>query len=120
MGRVRDAWQTAGRYDVGEHNWPILKEHVTKAVVVADVETQQAMRWLYQHHGLMVEPSGAAALAAALTNACNLADSDGGGGGDVVIVVSGRNVDEPAFVRWVAETGHWSDGCPFTAAQHAL
>jgi hypothetical protein len=27
-------------YDVGEHNWPILKQHVMQAVTVRDSETE--------------------------------------------------------------------------------
>ena len=46
-------------YDVGEHNWPILRQHVTRAVAVADEETMGAMGWIYQQHGLRTEPSGA-------------------------------------------------------------
>ena len=30
-------------YDVGEHNWPLLKEHVTSTVLVPDEETKKAM-----------------------------------------------------------------------------
>jgi threonine dehydratase len=33
-------------YDVGEHCWPLLRRHVTRAVTVPDRETKQAMRWL--------------------------------------------------------------------------
>ena len=84
-------------YDVGEHNWPILQAHVAKAVSVPDLDTQQAMRWIYRTHGLRVEPSGAIAAAAALTGKVALE-----GGGDVVIVVSGRNVDEARFTEWIA------------------
>ena len=54
------------------------------------------MAWLYQSHGLRSEPSGAIALAAALTGRVDLA-----GSGDVVIVVSGRNVDEDRFEEWI-------------------
>ena len=54
-------------YDVGEHNWPILKQHVSQAVTVPDSETQQAMSWLYEKHGLRTEPSGAITTAALLT-----------------------------------------------------
>lgn len=85
-------------YDVGEHNWPILQQHVTSAVAVADDVTCSAMKWLYEHHGLRTEPSGAITTAAALNGAVKL-DGDG----DVVIVVSGRNVDETAFRSWTAE-----------------
>jgi threonine dehydratase len=84
-------------YDVGEHNWPILSRLVPAAVSVPDVETRRAMRWLYDHHGLRAEPSGAIAVAAALTGKVPL-DGDG----DVVIVVSGRNVDDDQFLEWIA------------------
>lgn len=83
-------------YDVGEHNWPILREHVDQAVLVADHETQRAMKWLYDEHGLRTEPSGAIATAAALSGQTPL-DGDG----DVVIVLSGRNVDESRFREWI-------------------
>jgi len=83
-------------YDVGEHNWPILKELVPQAVCVPDLETRQAMKWLYETHGLRSEPSGAIALAAALTGKAAL-----DGEGDVAIVVSGRNVDEDQFREWI-------------------
>lgn len=84
-------------YDVGEHNWPILRQHVGAAVTASDLDTQHAMKWLYQHHGLRVEPSGAITTAALLTGRVNL-DGDG----DIVAVVSGRNVDDDRFREWIA------------------
>ncbi|MEZ6132830.1 MAG: pyridoxal-phosphate dependent enzyme [Planctomycetaceae bacterium] len=83
-------------YDVGESNWPILRQYVTRAVSVPDQETQQAMRWMYDHHGLRTEPSGAISLAAVLTGKVSLKAA-----GDVVIVVSGRNVDDAQFHQWI-------------------
>lgn len=83
-------------YDVGEHNWPILKSHVQRAVMVSDLETRRAMKWLFDRHGLRTEPSGAIAVAAAFNDRDALA-----GDGDVVLVVSGRNVDETAFEKWI-------------------
>ncbi|MBS0204237.1 MAG: threonine/serine dehydratase [Planctomycetes bacterium] len=84
-------------YDVGEHNWPILKRCVTEAVAVPDQVTRQAMKWLYERHGLRTEPSGAIATAAVLSRTADLA-----GDGDIVIVLSGRNVDEPQFREWIS------------------
>ena len=84
-------------YDVGEQNWPILKQYVTAAVSVPDSETQQAMRWIYDKHGLRTEPSGAIALAALLHGK---AQTDGDG--DIVVIVSGRNVDDKSFREWIA------------------
>ena len=84
-------------YDVGEHNWPILQRDVTQALSVPDSETQLAMKWLYDHHGLRTEPSGAITTAATLTHKVQL-DGDG----DIVVVISGRNVDEQQFRAWIA------------------
>jgi threonine dehydratase len=83
-------------YDVGQHNWPILQQLVERSVAVPDSATQQAMRWLYDQHGLRTEPSGAITVAALLSG-----DVDLSGDGDVVVVVSGRNVDEAAFRTWI-------------------
>jgi len=83
-------------YDVGEQNWPILQQHVRTAVTIPDQATRQAMKWLYDHHGLRTEPSGAIATAAVLSRATDLT-----GDGDIVVVISGRNVDEPQFREWI-------------------
>lgn len=83
-------------YDVGEHNWPILQRLVTQSLAIPDSATRAAMRWLYDMHGLRAEPSGAIAVAALLAEKHEL-----GGEGDVVVVISGRNVDEDAFLKWI-------------------
>lgn len=80
-------------YDVGVHNWPILAQICTQSVVATDLATQLAMKWLYQHHGLRSEPSGAITLAALLNHSADAL----AGTGDIVIVISGRNVDENLF-----------------------
>lgn len=83
-------------YDVGEHNWPILKEHIQTSVTVPDDETRHAMKWLYETHGLKCEPSGAISLAALMTGKFPIE-----GDGDIVLVISGRNVDDRAFLDWI-------------------
>ena len=83
-------------YDVGEHNWPILKTLVTESTAVPDPATCGAMRWLYEQHGLRTEPSGAITIATLLEGQVDLT-----GDGDVVVVLSGRNVDDDAFRRWI-------------------
>jgi threonine dehydratase len=83
-------------YDVGEHNWPILSRHVRQSLALPDDNTRRAMKWLYERHGLRTEPSGAIATAALLSGQVDLS-----GDGDVVVVVSGRNVDEESFRKWI-------------------
>ncbi|NND96048.1 MAG: threonine/serine dehydratase [Pirellulaceae bacterium] len=87
-------------YDVGEHNWPILQQLVNTAVTASDLQTRRAMKWLFDHHGLRTEPSGAIALAAAMDCQIDFTKYEGGEG-DIVIVVSGRNVDQAAFENWI-------------------
>lgn len=86
-------------YDVGEHNWPILRSLVRASVTVSDTKTRSAMRWLYDKHGLRSEPSGAISLAALFAEQDTLE-----GAGDIVVVISGRNVDEASFQNWIATT----------------
>lgn len=83
-------------YDVGEHNWPILQQLVKSAVAVPDDMTRQAMRWIYERHGLRTEPSGAITTAALISGTVKPR-----GEGDIVVVLSGRNADESAFRNWI-------------------
>ncbi|HCS55732.1 threonine/serine dehydratase [Rubinisphaera sp.] len=85
-------------YDVGHHNWPVLKKYVKTALTVPDLQTRRAMKWVYDCHGLKTEPSGAISLAAVLTGKANLE-----GDGDIVIVISGRNVDDDQFREWISD-----------------
>lgn len=76
----------------GELTWPITSRLATAFVTVTDDEIVAAMRLLYDHLDLVVEPSGASALAAVRNRA--LCD----GGADlsrqrIGIVVSGGNID---------------------------
>lgn len=85
-------------YDVGQHNWPILHQLVRQSLAIPDAATQQAMKWLYDHHGLRTEPSGAITVAGLLGGQIDLS-----GEGDIVVVISGRNVDESAFRKFIGD-----------------
>ena len=82
-------------YDVGEHNWPILRDCVTHSVTVGDSQTCAAMKWIDQQHGLRTEPSGAITIAAIVEETIDIS-----GDGDLVVVLSGRNVDAADFRSW--------------------
>lgn len=81
---------------VGELTWPLLQRHVDRLVLVTDQEIIQAMRYLSEKMGMIVEPSGAASFAALLHYPERLKPH-----ADAVCVLSGGNVDRVAFDRWV-------------------
>jgi threonine dehydratase len=86
-------------YSVGQHNWPILQRYVRDGLVVEDRATQTAMRWIYDHHGLRCEPSGAIAIAALLHG-----KPDVTGDGDIVVIISGRNIDDDRFLGYCRDS----------------
>ena len=51
---------------LGQLTWPILRDHLEGVITVSDEEVIEAMRLLLKHLGMVVEPSGAASLAAVL------------------------------------------------------
>ncbi|WP_165244429.1 threonine ammonia-lyase [Paludisphaera soli] len=83
-------------YDVGVHNWPILRRLVPESLAIPDEAVRRAMRWIFDHHGLRTEPSGAIALVPLLAGMIDLGER-----GDVVVVVSGRNADPGSFADWI-------------------
>lgn len=72
----------------------ILRQREAKAVAVSDEDVGEAMRFAWQRHGLVVEPGGAAALAALLSG--KLEPRDG-----TAVLVSGGNVDPALHARIV-------------------
>jgi threonine dehydratase len=74
----------------------ILQERRAKALWVSDDEAAEAMRFAMQQHGLVVEPGGAAALAAVLVGKIPPLE-------DTVVVVSGGNVDPELHARITAQ-----------------
>jgi threonine dehydratase len=75
----------------GELTWPITNRLTTQFVTVSDGEIADAMRLLFERANLLVEPSGASALAAALNRELPLA------GKRVGVVLSGGNIGWPRF-----------------------
>jgi len=69
-----------------EITFDILKRRNARGVAVSDDDVELAIRWAYDEHGLVVEPGGAAALAAVLAGKVEPVE-------DMVIMVSGGNVD---------------------------
>jgi threonine dehydratase len=66
-----------------------------RALSVSDAEAAEAVRFAWEHHGLVVEPGGAVALAALLAGKIPAVE-------DTVIILSGGNVDPALHARIVA------------------
>ena len=74
---------------LGQLTWPILRDHLEGVITVSDDEVVEAMRLLLKHLGMVVEPSGAASLAAVLRPEFRELE----GIGRVGLILSGGNVD---------------------------
>jgi threonine dehydratase len=77
----------------GRLTLPVLREHGATGVAVSDDETLAAMAFAFSNLKLVLEPGGAAALAAVLAHKVVLA------GRSTLVVCSGGNVDPEVFVR---------------------
>ena len=77
----------------GELTFPVVQARVDEVVTVSDDEIVAAMRWAFERPKLVLEPSGASALAALLAGH--------GDGARVGVVLSGGNVDAGRFASLV-------------------
>jgi len=77
----------------GALTFPIMQEHCGAGVVVTDEDCLRAMGLAYERLKIVVEPGGAAALAAALFY------PDQFEGDAIIAVTTGGNVDPATFIR---------------------
>jgi threonine dehydratase len=85
---IADGLQTTAP---GTLTFPILREHVHEIATVSDDELREAMRFAFERMKIVMEPSGAASLAAVMTGKIPLSGKAAG------IVISGGNVDAGRF-----------------------
>jgi threonine dehydratase len=79
----------------GELTFAINRKHVAGGLVVSDEEVRQAVAFAFREFKLVVEPSGAVALAALLSGRIDVKDQT------VAIVLTGGNVDADRFAGLV-------------------
>jgi threonine dehydratase len=96
---------------LGDKTFPVIKTHVTDILTVSDEEIVDAMRFLWERMKLVVEPSGAVALAAVLKS------SEIFRGKAVGIIISGGNVDlgKLPFQDYRSKSNNKLPGKPFYA-----
>jgi len=75
----------------GDITFAHVRSFVDEVVTVDDAEIRQAIGWLFREARIVAEPSGAAAVAAALR----------GDELDAVAIVSGGNVDPEAYAAYI-------------------
>jgi threonine dehydratase len=80
----------------GVFTFPIVKALCAGVVTVTDEELRDAMRFAFERLKLVIEPSGAAGLAAALTGRVDVR------GKRVGLMISGGNVDASTFAQLIA------------------
>ncbi len=91
---IADGLQTTSP---GELTFAIAREHVRAVVTVTDEELRDAMRFAFERMKLVLEPSGAAALAALLNGRIT-----GIGGRRVGAILSGGNIDPVRYSELIA------------------
>ena len=74
----------------------ILRERASAALSVTDSEVENAIRWAWDRHQLVVEPGGAAALAALIAGKVDVAEG-------TVVVLSGGNIEPALHARILSE-----------------
>lgn len=79
----------------GTLTWPIVRALAAGAVTVSDDEIRAAMRFAFERLKLVVEPSGASALAALLFGKVDVR------GARVGVTISGGNVDPAVFAQCI-------------------
>lgn len=83
----------------GELTFPILQKTVADVALVTDAEVAEAMRFAFTTLKLVVEPGGAAGLAAMLAGKVKTFGDEMGGDRTAGLVLSGGNVDPDLFAR---------------------
>jgi threonine dehydratase len=85
-----------GAPQIGTLCYDIAERHVDSVVTVTDDETIYAMRWLFEHAKLVVEPAGAVTTAALLTQQIALRENE-----TAIALVSGGNIDPERAARYL-------------------
>ena len=77
----------------GDVTFPINLKNLQDGLVVTDEEVKNVIKFLSEHLKIIVEPGGAVAATAALTEKINLKNKT------VVVMISGGNIDFEMFTR---------------------
>jgi len=82
---------------ISELTLALIRRYASDVVTVPDADVVRAMRFLWERAKLVVEPTGALAVAALMSGRVHLP------GARVGVILSGGNVDLEQALRWFAE-----------------
>lgn len=88
-----DALQTMATFPI---NFAVMTSHGMRGMAVSEAEVRAAQTYAFRNLRLVVEPGGAAALAAVLAGKVPAA-------GRTAVILSGGNVDPAAFAKVIAD-----------------
>jgi threonine dehydratase len=91
---IADGQQTTAP---GKITFPVISQYVSDVVTVTDAEIVAAMRFAFERLKIVLEPSGACALAAVLARKIDTT------GGRVGVTLSGGNVDVARFATLMTD-----------------
>jgi threo-3-hydroxy-L-aspartate ammonia-lyase len=92
---IADGQQTTAP---GPHTFAVMRQRVDEIVVVSDAELLDAMRFAFERMNVVLEPSGASALAAVLAGRVSVQ------GRRVGLVLSGGNIGVDRFAELMGST----------------
>lgn len=81
---------------VGVHPFAVIRQHVTDILTTPDATVIDAMRFAFERMKIVLEPSGACALASLMVNQAQFK------GQRVAVTLSGGNIDFARFARLLA------------------
>jgi len=78
---------------IGRLPFAVLRSRVARVALLSEGEIEDAVRWVVDRHGYLVEPSAAVGVAAVLSGKAGRLESP------AAVVLTGRNVSLPTFGR---------------------
>jgi len=82
---------------IGKNTFDILKEYVNEVCLLSENEIYEGVRWMLKHHQILIEPSSAVVISAAIFGKLPLLKET------TVFVISGRNVSFETIKKIVSK-----------------
>ncbi len=101
LPEVKTIADTLATRTVSERTMVLTQRYVDEIVLVSDAQIAAAMRWLWAECNQLVEPSGAAALAASLYGAADMTPYQ-----HPVVLICGGNVPAEPILQAYEAAGH--------------